>query len=118
MSKKITIEIEGLEKTQFKLKNLNLIKTQKVKEVVRDSAYTVERNAKRDCPVDTGRLRASISTTFHKDGFTAEVGTNVEYAPYIEFGTSKMKSQPFLHPAYKQEIIKFLAKLKIIFKKP
>jgi HK97 gp10 family phage protein len=27
------------------------------------------------------------------------VGTNVEYAPYQEFGTSNMQSQPFLLPA-------------------
>lgn len=27
------------------------------------------------------------------------VGTNVEYAPYVEFGTSKMSAQPYLRPA-------------------
>ena len=27
------------------------------------------------------------------------VGTNVEYAPYIEFGTSKMAARPYLKPA-------------------
>lgn len=26
------------------------------------------------------------------------VGTNVEYAPYVEYGTRKMKKQPFLEP--------------------
>lgn len=27
------------------------------------------------------------------------VGTNVEYAAYVEFGTSRMKAQPYLLPA-------------------
>lgn len=38
-----------------------------------------ERNAKLACPVDTGRLRNSISHTHDKN--TAYIGTNVEYAP-------------------------------------
>jgi HK97 gp10 family phage protein len=27
------------------------------------------------------------------------IGTNVEYAPYVELGTSKMTAQPYLNPA-------------------
>ena len=34
--------------------------------------------------VDTGRLRNSISHTV--DGEAAYIGTNVEYAPYVELG--------------------------------
>ena len=30
------------------------------------------------------------------------VGTNVEYAAFVEFGTSKMKAQPYLRPAARQ----------------
>lgn len=40
--------------------------------------------AKDDCPVDTGRLRNSISNKV--DGNDVYIGTNVEYAPYVEFG--------------------------------
>lgn len=45
----------------------------------------VENDAKRKCPVDTGQLRASI--THEVEGQTGIVGTNVEYAPYVEYGT-------------------------------
>ena len=75
--------------------------------------------AKRLCPVDTGRLRNSITYATAKAHDTGTppakgedyelrgtpekgvvyIGTNVEYAPYIELGTSKQKAQPFLKPA-------------------
>lgn len=38
-------------------------------------------------PVDTGRLRNSISHVVA--GNTVYIGTNVEYAPYVELGTGK-----------------------------
>lgn len=49
------------------------------------ACLTVENAAKENCPVDTGELRASI--TYNIQGKTGEVGTNVEYAPYVEYGT-------------------------------
>ncbi|MCR5271995.1 MAG: HK97 gp10 family phage protein [Lachnospiraceae bacterium] len=45
--------------------------------------------------VDTGRLRNSITHAAEGDD-TEVIGTNVEYAPYIEYGTSKMKERPYL----------------------
>ena len=56
-----------------------------------------EAYAKRECPVDTGNLRNSITNAV--DDKSAYVGTNVEYAPYVELGTSRAKAQPFLKPA-------------------
>lgn len=57
-----------------------------------------ESHAKAACPVDTGRLRNSI--THQQESENVEViGTNVEYAPYVELGTRRMKAQPFLRPA-------------------
>ena len=54
--------------------------------------------AKLICPVDTGRLRNSI--THEQEGkYTELIGTNVEYAPYVEMGTQRQKAQPYLKPA-------------------
>lgn len=47
----------------------------------------LERYAALKTPVDTGNLRNNISNTVVDD--TVYVGTNVEYAPYVEFGTGK-----------------------------
>lgn len=47
--------------------------------------------------VDTGRLRGSISHA--TDDSNAYIGTNVEYAPYVELGTHKMAARPFLRNA-------------------
>lgn len=48
--------------------------------------------AKKRCPVDTGRLRGSISHTVDENELAAYIGTNVEYAPYVELGTGKYYS--------------------------
>src|SRR5690606_22958540 len=50
-------------------------------------------------PVQTGALRSSINyRVLEKEGRVL-VGSNMEYAPYVELGTSRNKSQPFLEPA-------------------
>lgn len=64
--------------------------------------------------LDTGRLRNSITHTQENEN-TEVIGTNVEYAPYVEMGTSKSRAQPFLEPAvvehvdeYKEIVLKIL----------
>lgn len=47
-------------------------------------------------PVDTGRLRNSISSVVDESEKAAYIGTNVEYAPYQEFGTSKIEGKHFI----------------------
>ena len=50
-------------------------------------------------PVDTGTLRNSITHYVDDDEKAAYIGTNVEYAAYVELGTSRQKAQPYLVPA-------------------
>ena len=58
---------------------------------------TAETYAKKETPVCTGRLRNSISHTV--DGEAAYIGSNVEYAPYVELGTSRAKAHHMLQKA-------------------
>lgn len=62
---------------------------------------SVQSKARSLCPVDTGRLRSSIIMTRGRDsgGFYVEIGTNVKYAPHVEFGTTRMGARPYLLPA-------------------
>lgn len=78
-----------------------------VRGAVAETALNIETGAKRNAPVDTGRLRSSIGTEIVGDGLAADVGSNVEYASYVETGTSVMAAQPFLTPAAEVEAGKF-----------
>ena len=96
------------------------------KQVLKTSAFKVEAMAKQLAPVDTSAMVNSIYTvTQDQDNYStaqsaarsanknvvteahphpsgnivAHVGPSVNYAAYVEFGTSKMRAQPYLGPA-------------------
>lgn len=72
-----------------------------VYKMILKTTLRIEALAKMKCPVDTGRLRNSIQHQIALDNgeITGRVGTNVEYAPYVEFGTRYWSGKPFLIPA-------------------
>jgi HK97 gp10 family phage protein len=57
----------------------------------------VQAEARAVCPVDTGNLRSSITVVPIPGG--VNVGTAVEYGPYVEFGSQHQQAQPFMGPA-------------------
>lgn len=93
-------------------------------------AFSVERKAKINAPVDTGALRSSIYTKMSARGgqfsevstaiqghnkntrsvelpeppndHTAYVGPSVDYGIDVELGTSRHAAQPFLLPAIRE----------------
>lgn len=117
--------IENLDKLISKLEKLD-----DVNQAMEQACILVENEAKIKCPVDNGVLRNSI-THYIEDNpneLIGVVGTNVEYAPYVEFGTGIYSSlgngrqdrwkykdakgewhstigqhpQPYLHPALEE----------------
>ena len=66
-----------------------------------ECGLVAEGYAKRLCPVDTGRLRNSITHVVNYGAKAVYIGTNVEYAEYVEKGTSRQEKQPFLEPVAK-----------------
>lgn len=49
-------------------------------------------------PVDTGRLKGSIEASM-VDDFTGNITLGTEYMWYVEYGTYKMRAQPFIRPS-------------------
>jgi len=60
---------------------------------------TAETYAKEICPVDTGRLRNSITNAVDSGDQSVYIGTNVEYAAFVELGSSRQRPKPYLKPA-------------------
>lgn len=131
------MSIEGLYKLQKKLNKLS--SNQTYEQALGQAGLIVEAAAIKKVPVDTGILRSSIATSVDINKLEAKVGTNLEYAPYIEYGTglfaskgggrntpwtyqnSKgqwittqgMRAQPFMGPALnenREKIVKHFAK--------
>lgn len=93
MSKEsFSIDISGL-KSKEVIDRIN----KNAEQLLKQACILVQDDAKRNCPVDTGRLQGSIQYEVKEnDGM---VGTNVEYAPYVHEGTSRMRGRPFLRDA-------------------
>lgn len=79
---------------------------ERVTQVLRASALKIEALAKTKVPVRTGNLKNSLHSEVLKWD-TAVVGTHVEYAPYVEFGTRKMSARPFFVPAVEAVVPEF-----------
>jgi hypothetical protein len=96
-TKGIIIEVKGLEELQRKMKSFNAEKLKQTEQGVKNAGYFVQRevvfsiNGERAEPrsVDTGRFKGSVKAIFPAP-YTATVETNVEYAPDLEYGTTKM----------------------------
>lgn len=95
--------------------NSDLIKNaleSQIEQALTAVGITAENNAKKeithvvyDTPesksgyVRTGRLRNSLTHEVAMNEKAVYIGSAVEYAPYVEGGTMKMKARPYLRPA-------------------
>lgn len=73
--------------------------TEQVKQGLIAIGLTAESYAKEICPVNTGRLRNSITNAVDEGEQVVYIGTNVEYAAAVELGTSRSRPRPYLKPA-------------------
>lgn len=69
----------------------------KTEEALWRLALQIQNYARLLAPIDTGRLRSSIFA--RRGGGVVEIGSNVNYAVYVEFGTRHMAAQAYLRPA-------------------
>jgi len=70
-----------------------------IEQLERKIGHEIEKEAKLHCPVDTGRLRASIQTIETSNG--VYVGSPIKYAPHVEYRTKahiiKPRTKQALH---------------------
>ena len=79
-------------------------KDQAIEKALEMMGLQCEKYAKMDAPKDTGRLQNSITHEVAMNEEAVYIGTNVEYAPYLEMGTSRMEARPYLKPAVNEHI--------------
>jgi hypothetical protein len=87
---KIKVELKPTaENLVRQFKGFEGILLNKIKEGVLGYALLVKRGAMEEAPVDTGRLRTSISEgmRIHSGGLTAVIQPNVDYAYWVHQGT-------------------------------
>lgn len=89
----------GYDKLQKQLNNLANLDTRlasiKMAQKVFQESQTL-------VPVDKGDLKASGKVVEQGEGAT--VVYDSDHSAYVEFGTIKMKAQPYLRPAYENNI--------------
>lgn len=101
----IKIEEDNTRQIQMALK-------QAIAAALEECGLAAERFAKRETPVDTGRLRNSITHALDLGDDAVYVGTNVEYAPYVELGVHGRPGKRMLthaaadHQDYYERVIK------------
>jgi HK97 gp10 family phage protein len=107
----VAVTIKGLGSLQAKLKKLDPMTRDAIEKGVALAGQKVEKDTKNITPVSTqltrpggphGDLRKSVKAGQVRrtsNGAEVSVGTNSEYAMYVEFGTTKMAAQPYLRPS-------------------
>lgn len=85
----LTVQV-NTKKIQKNIEKYTADKLKEIRDVINASALQIQADAKRKCPVNINRLRSSIAIetiTQTSTEYVLRVGTNVFYAPYVEFGT-------------------------------
>ena len=86
----VDVEVKGLIELQKKMDQMvKDVHGEPILNAMRDSTLQLQRDARIFAPVNIGRLQSSIVPAIRATPDTVEgvVGTDVDYAPYMEFGT-------------------------------
>ena len=85
-------------------KQVDVVLTQNETAALTAVGHFVVGSAKMNTPIDTGNLRDSLDFRVGGAKKSVAIGTNVEYAQFIEKGTSKSTAQPFITPAVEENV--------------
>ena len=111
MTAKVVVEIKF-----DKLPELEGLLLERAAQAVTRAASDIEEHAKAVVPVDTGNLKSRISTK-QEGPVSASVGSRgVDYGIHVEYGTYKMRAQPYMRPAAERVRPAFIAAMEQIAK--
>ena len=82
----------------------------------RIKTYSGKDNSKTGSKGKSGSYSGSAPSS-GKNNHTVYIGTNVEYAPYVELGTKKMNARPFLKPAMENHMDDYRTIIKSVLSK-
>ncbi|MBE9598743.1 HK97 gp10 family phage protein [Pedobacter sp. MC2016-24] len=134
------VRVNGLDESLARLSRLTTQNEDKVKTAIAETAINVERKAKENLAAtpfkdSSGGIAQSGYILYRGDRMGAEVGFNMHYAPYIEYGTGSnvdvppgfedyawqfkgddkrqvnIKPMPYFHPAINSELDNLKRKL-------
>lgn len=85
----LNVEIQGAKELQARLARSPQVTDAAGRAMLQMGTFIAEAAAKEQAPIDDGLLRGSITSKVTKDGaeLVGIVGTNLDYAPYQEYGT-------------------------------
>lgn len=85
----IGVKIEGLERVERTFREGPEVVSDEIGKGMKRSVKRVGTSVQKYTPVDRNRLRGSITDAVERSGAktTGIVGTKVDYAPHVEFGT-------------------------------
>jgi len=91
-----TIELEDLDELPDEQSQ---VLEEEIHNIVENAGDNMVSYAQGIVPVRTGNLMASIFSEVDPDDLSITLGATADYASFIEYGTVKMRAQPFLQPA-------------------
>jgi hypothetical protein len=145
MASNFNIRVEGINKALTKLGKLGTQVQTEVKQAINETSVNVLRKAQLNLAAlpfknSTGALAQSGYILYNNKGYGAEVGFNLFYAPYIEYGTGtevdvpagfedfalqfkrgsgvNIKPMPYFHPALNSELDELKRKLQRALRMP
>jgi HK97 gp10 family phage protein len=101
---KISINQRQLMIVQKEFRKIPQLAENGVKKVIAQGVIDIRRDtiSPPNFPVRNNILRPSY--TADAKGLEGSVYSEVEYAPHVEFGTSRQRAQPFLIPAFNKNV--------------
>lgn len=102
---KIDLNARDVAKVNAVFEKLDKNATNGLKRLIGETVVNIHRDTTQACPVKTGTLRSSY--TMEVKETEGAMYTDIDYAPSVEYGTDRQRSQPHFEPAVEKHLPDF-----------